>query len=1046
MERTTEYLAGNRKLVDAVAEWLLARVRPDESSAPSLAHLLVVVPTAQANRQLRLALAKRAAARGWGGILPPAIVLPMQLVAPADESRQTASAMQARAAFLRFLRVRPARTASGGETVLSEWTHLFRAESVEDFTSLLSFFDQLRDIWRILASGGLLMADVPRHPAAEKLLEAAEGDELVRWEELADFESAFFDFLHAEGLRYESEAVKLAKTAPRPLPEGVEEVVLPALSDPVAVLYDVLARQDPPRPVRVLVHADEADAAKFDEWGRPVPAAWTGPEWNGKAWIGPPRPVLDDLRDADIVRAASDAELAMQLVKDFPPSGEDRALPALALCDETLFDELAAAFLQAGRELHNPEKRFVPSSAPGRAAANLLAIRLAGGNAVPWEPFVSLLREGDFLSAALRRLPKENLPTRAEVLTGLDAVRNAFLPHALPPGLEFDESRLPSFQLAPFKAFRAAAGALLALLSEARKADGAVAGFVREALVRLHAGRRLDGGDEDREFAAAAEAVRGVLDEADEATASAGLSDGAAGELLRRALAEAVYSPEPETKAAVRTEGWLELVWSAADKIALAGFHEGAVPDAVTGHAFLPDSLREALGVGSNRRRLARDTQMLHDLLASRAGEAGAVRAYVSAASASGDVRKPSRLLFLVEDDALPARAERLFGDLPPGNSMPPRELAEGWRPALPDEAPPPGVKPERPEGVFSASAIDAWLRCPFTYLFTYGMEMRRVEEKTELDAADFGNVVHKALEMYACEQLDRTEAGMPQLSEEADIVSSLDGIVSRLAASFGGTERVHLRVQLDAARGRLACFARIQSAWAKEGWQIAMPPEYRISTRPFRGDDLAGIWVKGSVDRIDERTGEDGRKEYRLVDYKTWDRRDGAWGRIFKGEKEAEHAHRLHLPTQDAPGGEGRLLTVQLPLYGRCLETQHPDVFRPGGGESLVKDYCYLILGKTPEHAVVLGSRFDQGPFEAQRRNKQVLAKYAELAVETAETAVRRIRANVFWPPGPSEQWKYDVRDALVFSPERDFPVGSAWRDAQERKLAALAEEGGEA
>ena len=68
--RSTEYLPPSRKLVDAVADWLFSRVRADGAGAPSLAHFLVVVPTAQADRSLRLALASRAAARGFGGILP----------------------------------------------------------------------------------------------------------------------------------------------------------------------------------------------------------------------------------------------------------------------------------------------------------------------------------------------------------------------------------------------------------------------------------------------------------------------------------------------------------------------------------------------------------------------------------------------------------------------------------------------------------------------------------------------------------------------------------------------------------------------------------------------------------------------------------------------------------------------------------------------------------------------------------------------------------------------------------------------------------------
>ena len=67
VRKEVEYLDPRRKLVDAVADWLLGRVRNDAAGAKSLAHVMVVVPTAQAGRRLRLALAQRFAAscRPW---------------------------------------------------------------------------------------------------------------------------------------------------------------------------------------------------------------------------------------------------------------------------------------------------------------------------------------------------------------------------------------------------------------------------------------------------------------------------------------------------------------------------------------------------------------------------------------------------------------------------------------------------------------------------------------------------------------------------------------------------------------------------------------------------------------------------------------------------------------------------------------------------------------------------------------------------------------------------------------------------------------------
>ena len=64
------------KFVDQLADRLAAEVRTLPSGAKSLAHLLVVVPTAQSGRRLRLALARRFA----GGLVPPLVQLPAHLL------------------------------------------------------------------------------------------------------------------------------------------------------------------------------------------------------------------------------------------------------------------------------------------------------------------------------------------------------------------------------------------------------------------------------------------------------------------------------------------------------------------------------------------------------------------------------------------------------------------------------------------------------------------------------------------------------------------------------------------------------------------------------------------------------------------------------------------------------------------------------------------------------------------------------------------------------------------------------------------------------
>ena len=1040
MTPDAEFLDPRAKLVDATADWLAARVRTDPSGAASLAHVCVVVPTAQGGRNLRLALAKRFE----NGLVPPAVVQPMRLVAPADESLPDATDVEVAALFLRFAQTRPRRHAEGGNTVVpDEWTHLFRPDSFEDPEDLFAVLDQLSDLWNVLGAGGLLLRDVPENAAAKEILARAQGDESVRWDELADLETAFFAFLHDHGLRHRAESIRLAKSAPKPLPAETEEVVLPALLDPVPVLCDALARQRGSLRVTVLLHCAEADRDRFDAWGRPKTDCWTGAR----------RPVLDGLSDADVVCTATDAGLAEAVAASFPAASEGLEVPALGLCDDALFADLAAALSAKGYALHNPARFRLGASSLGRIADRLVSLHAGGGATWPWDAFASLLREDD----VLRRVADgPGRPARTDVLAGLDACANALFPVAVPRDGRIETDRMDPEdghkvrERALAREFAKAARALADLLRGAGRGAPDAASFLRRALADLYAERAPGRGPGDDEFAAALDALRGVLAQLDcEAVRSPDLAPPLRTALLRRALSNAAYSLEPDSARILTTDGWLELAWSGKDRIVLAGFEEGAVPETVAGHVFLPDSLRAALGLPSNESRLARDTVLLKELLDARAGRPGSVRAFFPRTDAEGDIHRPSRLLFLVRDADLPRRVGTLFGAPPDAGRRPPRRVAPQWRPRLSlDPVPLPGADEGNPDGALSASTVDEWLRCPFAWFLRHGMKMRRFEPKAEPGADDFGTFVHKVLERYAREQLDRTRAGRPQLADEREIADALRRLCRDEGGRlFGDAPPLKVRLQLDAAERRLGTFARIQAGWAADGWRVAAEPEFAFRVRPFEGEGAADAPVRGSVDRIDGRPGPDGKTEYRLVDFKTWDDRAKASGHVVKGGGEqVEHARTLRLPLVEETNADGspkpprRFLTVQLPLYGRCLEKHDPATFVRDGR---IADFLYVVLGTSDRTSGTFGGALPDGGRRPDARTFR-LAEHAREALDTARAAIRRIREGVFWPPGPGDELRYDLKDVFLDSPQKDLD-GTDWLREQERRLARIAMDGSE-
>ena len=85
-----------------------------------------------------------------------------------------------------------------------------------------------------------------------------------------------------------------------------------------------------------------------------------------------------------------------------------------------------------------------------------------------------------------------------------------------------------------------------------------------------------------------------------------------------------------------------------------------------------------------------------------------------------------------------------------------------------------------------------------------------------------------------------------------------------------------------------------------------------------------------------------------------------------------------------------------------------------------------------------MVGSRY-----EPKARGAFDLASLAPLALETAKVAIRRIQANLFWPPRPSERDPlYDFEDLFLIAPELDQESGGAksgWLKRQEEKLEAI-------
>ncbi len=935
--------------MSAVVVWLAADW--SGTTALDLADQLVVVPTRQAGRRLREALATHAAARNQA-VFPPRVLMPEQLVASAAPAGTT--------------------VASRAEFLLA-WTEVLRSA---DLAALRAVFPVdpparsfawasrlAREFVRLqstLAESGLRMADVVTR-AGDSFPEAD------RWVQLGELEAACDAVLAERGL-CDPQAAKIDFAAAPVPPVGIRRIVLAGSPDPLPLAVRVLAAYaEAGLPVVVLAAGDSAD--RFDAWGHPNPAFWaTQP----LAWP-------DFAQRVRLCAAPSaQAELIVDCARGYgdTPGG----CLGVGVADAEVLPSLGNGLARAEVPAFNPEGRPLRSSA---LHTLLTALGELVGDEPPFAAVAALLRCPDVLTW-MGGSP-------SQLLSSLDDLHTEHLPATLAAARTLAEN-------APVDPLRVAqrAALLSALTAVSRLRTTLRAGEfpanVRRVLTEIFKNRRFNLAVPDD--ALAVEAAQGwgeVLAELEAAVKRfPGLASSEVWELALRAFGDSQRFDE-KPAGAVELQGWLELLWDDVPHLIVAGFNDGCVPDAVVGDPFLPESLRGRLGLKTNAARFARDAYLLHALAAARAGGRGRLDLLVGKTSAAGDPLRPSRLLLQCADADLPERVRFLFSPVAAARPAP------AWRRAW-KLAPRTDAKIEK----LSVTAFRDHLKCPFRFYLKHGLKMSAVDpNKAELDAMDFGNLCHGALEA-----MGQPDSPVRDCTDAGVLRGFLLGELERSARErYGDTPILPLVVQLESARQRLAKVAEIQAQQRAEGWVIERTEmKFEIN--------FGGLPVRGKIDRIDrnELTG-----AVRVLDYKTSDQPVNPADAHIRSLKRSEDVAALpeYARLVTADGEESVWIDLQLPLYLEAVAEEFGHAVSCG----------YFNLPKASgETGIAVWGGYD-GELQAAARR-------------CAEGVVAAVQARMFWPPSEDVPAEWDDFAGLFFNgaeasvewtpvdPQRDAPV----------------------
>jgi len=794
--------------------------------------------------------------------------------------------------------------ASESDSLLA-WTVVLSRVSLERYPALLANFADLKKsalrIAQSLRSVCSLLAEAGLTPASPEILQVCSQEE-ERWREIESLYRRYLKILSEAELQDANEA-HLAVARSGRLAPGIEHVVVagvPDLNLLVQRYLEGLAAVD------VLVDAPDCGEDRFDTWGRP----------DAETWL---QRVLS-LRPEDVHVAAdpfSEAEILARFLTSDADTGVCTAeTEAISFQKRALRKHGLAPYDPAGKPLLQFE------------CAAMAILWLSFSSSGQLDELRALAEHPVFLRALCAQA--ETTPSQA--LRLLDAVRTNQLIDSLVDARIYFHSGETSVLLGVVEAWTRK-------FVTAKSLEN-----LPPFLTMLYTGRELA---VDSSEAAALEALTDLLRSI---VASPLASRGRPEEVFRAGL-DKISIPEKHSECDVELNGWLEAPWLSQKSLVITGCVEGSLPAHLSSHPFLPDSARTALGLQNNTQRYARDLFLLHGLLSVRA--AGSVKLLLSRTGADGEPAKPSRALFRCGDEELPERVDKFFGPPISLRASPAREQA--WKVKVQKIGPPASLR---------VTGFGEYLRCPMRFYLKQLLRMQPYDaQKVEMDAVDFGILLHKVVENFANDEAIRDSNEGSVI--EKFVLAELDSVITE---RFGRRLSLPVRVQRESLRARLRQFARIQAAERRAGWRIQQG-EFRFEKD--RTLSLGGLLVTASLDRVEvhERTG-----QRRILDYKTFAQAkspaDTHWGMSDGEFPEAEFL---------ADKKPVRWQELQLPLYRALASFLWPD-------DPVAPMVGYFLLPERVEESAIVEFDLGEDAYDS--------------AVRCAEAVASRISRGVFWPP----------------------------------------------
>lgn len=822
------FLDWSSPLLPSLADKLL----PAQGKGPlDLGDRLLLAPTQQAGRRLREYLATEWRLRGGTALLSMEVHPPSFLLQPESDTK-LAHAFDWMPVWQDTL------TGIDPESLPA-----LLPQQKEPFSPqvALEFGQRLQRLREELLDAGLDLKQVADSPL---LLSEQE-----RWKDLAQLEEQYRDGLRNVDLHDPVDAKREALSSYNP-PERIQKIILAAVPDPSPVILQRLQELDSQSDLKIeiWIHAPESEAEQFDAWGMPRPSWQTrhlGYEKEPEGWI-------ECLAEPSALTQR--IKMLMQELPDHPDL-------ALGLLEDELVLPIQHAIEATGHKLYHPKPVKLAES------PDLYLLQALQEQREQQDPVSlrALWRQTRILSAL-----------RPEHPMSLLKEWEAYAEKAFPENAQNVSETLPDGSLKQ-------AWEKLGSWIEVDTAKG-----ILELLEEIYAEQTLNPQNPAHRYQLRQKhQLAEILQEAARRESE---GRGPSASVRLQVLQNENIDP-PRVEGTLTAEGWLELAYHPAPHLLLIGFQEGIVPSVNHPDPFLPNQLREELGLRSDRDWLARDAYLFHSMIMSR--KPGDVRVLVLKRDREGGPLLPSRLLLACSDELMLARAELLFRDPPPPALQPPPAPGLLFHPEF---------FPEKKCERLSVSAIKDYLHCPTRFYLKHILGLRfKGDNEIEPNAMSFGKVLHSVLQSV----MRQGPCGISQWGERCE--HELD---HQLRTQFGSGGRMSLQVFRHAALSRLRAAGPIQIGLWEEGWQTLL-------TEQKRDRECKGVMICGVIDRIDVHP----EKGYRIIDYKTHDQPEPPAKTHFGTPREGRELIQLQVGKKTKQWKD-----LQLPLY-RWLSAEAPEV-----------------------------------------------------------------------------------------------------------------------